>query len=86
MTKAQVSRTAACPTIRVGCNDVFQRSPITCTAGIVGADPRLNPTFRRTVSYEMTINSGQGTSALTVERQKLNYFLAAVKVGVGVFA
>jgi hypothetical protein len=37
--------------------------------------------FRWTVSDEMTIISGQGTSALTVEWQKLNYFLAAVKVG-----
>jgi hypothetical protein len=81
MTKAQVSRPATCPTIRVSCNDVFQRSPITCTASIDGADPLPNPTFRWTVSDEMTIISGQGTSALTVEWQKPNFFLAAVKVG-----
>jgi hypothetical protein len=81
VTKAQVSHPAPCPTIGVICTDVLQPGPITCTASVGGADPRLSPTFHWTVSDEMTIISGQETNALTVEWQKLNYFLAAVKVG-----
>lgn len=58
VTKAQVNNPAPCPTIRVNCTDIFLPGTITCTVSISGADPRLNPTYRWTVSDEMTIISG----------------------------
>src|SRR5215204_758299 len=80
ITGGRAGRPVACPVIRVVCDDVFLPGPKTCTASVGGADPGLKTKFRWEVSDQVTILSGQGTSALRVEWEGPGYFLAAVKV------
>jgi len=75
-----VGNPLACPVVRVACDDVIIPGQKTCTALISKADPSLKPSFHWEVSDQVTIISGQGTSALTVDWTGPGYFLAAVKV------
>ncbi|HEX8147207.1 MAG TPA: hypothetical protein VF591_08515 [Pyrinomonadaceae bacterium] len=58
--------TPTCPTVTVSCPDTGTTGqPVTFTANVSGGDPNVTPTFNWTVSAG-TIESGQGTSSITV--------------------
>ncbi len=61
-----VEKPIACPTVTVSCPDtVTAGQPVTFTANVSGGDTAVTPTFNWTVSAG-TIESGQGTSSITV--------------------
>lgn len=56
----------SCPQVNVSCPDVWKPGePMTFAANISGGDPEVTPTFKWTVSGGR-LDSGQGTSAITV--------------------
>jgi hypothetical protein len=55
-----------CPTVSTSCPDsVDADKPVTFTVNVSGGDPNVTPTYNWTVSAG-TIESGQGTSAISV--------------------
>jgi hypothetical protein len=72
-----------CPTVDVSCpSDVSVGSPITFTASVSGGDPSVTPTYNWTVSAG-TIESGQGTSTITVSTAGLGGQTVTATVDVG---
>jgi hypothetical protein len=65
--RAAAPRAPQCPALSVSCPDMATPGqPVTFTANVSGGDPNAELTFNWTVSAG-TINSGQGTSSVTVD-------------------
>lgn len=77
--------TPPCPNVNVDCPSEPSRpgQPVTFTASVSGGDPGVTPTYSWTVSAG-TIQSGQGTSSISVDTTGLPYnpsVTATVEVG-----
>lgn len=72
-----------CPTLRTSCPDsVKVGDPATFTANITGGDKDVTPTFNWTISAG-TIDSGQGTSTITVDTKEAGGMTITATVDIG---
>ena len=74
-------RAPPCPKVEaIGPTTASGKEPMTFTAMVSGGDPAVDPTYNWTVSAG-TIESGQGTSTITVNGEGATFVTATADVG-----